>query len=358
MTNKISTMNSRERVLAAINHKPVDRIPTDIWATPEVSTKLRAHFGADADINGLLHIDGFGGAGPAFVGPAAPAAPEGQTIDMWGVRRRRVEYGSGAYDDVVAWPLAQAKTIDDLEKYLWPTADWFDYSGMKAALEPQHKGKVIQCGYMAPFYFHNFLRGLEQSLIDPLEDPDFTHHLLGKLSDYFYTMHRRMFEAADGLIDVTQVTDDYGSQTGPMISLDLFREFYKPHLKRFINLAKEFGVKVFHHDDGAMRTFLPDLVELGIDILNPVQWNCPGMECEGLKKDFGKKICFHGGVENQSILPFGTPDEVRAEVRHCIDTLGSDGTGYILAPCHCIQPVTPMANIIAMYDEAWQYGRR
>jgi uroporphyrinogen decarboxylase len=96
---------------------------------------------------------------------------------------------------------------------------------------------------------------------------------------------------------------------------------------------------------------------MGIDILNPVQWACPGMDMRELKAEFGNRICFHGGIENQRILPFGTPDEVRAEVRHCIDALASDRTGYILAPCHNLQVVTPVANIIAMYDEAWRYGR-
>jgi uroporphyrinogen decarboxylase len=97
---------------------------------------------------------------------------------------------------------------------------------------------------------------------------------------------------------------------------------------------------------------------MGIDILNPIQWRCPGMEMEKLKADFGKQLCFHGAVENQQILPFGTPAQVRAEVRHCLDSLASDGTGYILAPCHSLQANTPVENIIAMYDEAWHYGKR
>jgi uroporphyrinogen decarboxylase len=153
------------------------------------------------------------------------------------------------------------------------------------------------------------------------------------------------------------VTDDLASQTGPLMSLKMYREFYAPHHKRFIGLCREFGIKVFHHDDGSMRAFLPDLVEMGIDILNPVQWTCPKMDVVELKREFGKNICFHGGVENQRILPFGTLEEVRTEVRHCIDALASDHTGYILAPCHNLQSLTPLENIIAMYDETWNYGK-
>ena len=351
-------MNARERMLAAINRQPLDRIPTDIWATGEVWDKLRQHFGARADLSAELHIDGFAGVGPEYVGPPLPPVAPDESIDLWGMRRRRVKHEGGAYDEQFFYPLATAQTIDDLNAYTWPSADWFDYSHMRDQAKVAGKNQAVQCGYMAPFYFHNLLRGLEQSLVDPLIEPEFTHHLVSKISDFFYAQHRRMFESCEGLIDVAQVTDDLGSQTGPLIGVELYREFYAPHHKRFINLCHEFGIKVFHHDDGSCRPFLPLLVEMGIDILNPIQWTCPGMDMVELKAKFGKQICFHGAVENQRILPFGTPEEVRAEVRHCIDALASDGTGYILAPCHNLQVNTPVENIIAMYDEAWKYGKR
>jgi len=351
-------MNSRERILAAINHQPVDRIPTDLWATGEVIEKLRRHFGPDADLDAELHLDGFAGVGAEYIGPPLPPVAAGETVDYWGIRTRLVPHEGGAYAEQCHFPLAAATTIDELRAYNWPRPEWFDYSGMRAKAQAGARTKAVQCGYMAPFYYHNLLRGLEQSLIDPLADPEFTHYLLGRISDFFYEHHRRMFEAAAGLIDVAQVTDDLGSQTGPLISLELYREFYAPHHRRFITLCHEFGIKVFHHDDGSCRQFLPDLVAMGIDILNPIQWTCPGMDRTELKAEFGHRLCFHGGVENQRILPFGTPEGVRAEVRRCIDTLAADGTGYILAPCHCLQVVTPVENIIAMYDEAWQYGKR
>jgi uroporphyrinogen decarboxylase len=351
-------MNSRERMLAAINRQPVDRIPTDIWATGEVWAKLRKHFGENADIVAELHIDSFAGVGPEYKGPPLPAMPPNESTDLWGIRKRRVAHEGGAYDEQYFYPLATAQTLDDLNAYAWPNADWFDYSAMKAKAREVGKSKLVKCGYMAPFYYHNLLRGLEQSLVDPLIEPEFTHALIGRISDFFYDHHRRMFEVCDGLIDVSEVTDDLGSQTGPMISLDMYREFYAPHHKRFIDLCHQFGVKVFHHDDGSCRPFLPLLVEMGIDILNPIQWTCPGMDMKELKAVFGQKVCFHGAIENQRILPFGTPEEVRAEVRHCIDALASNGTGYILAPCHNLQSNTSVENIVAMYDEAWKYGKR
>lgn len=351
-------MTPRERVLAAIDRKPVDRIPTDIWATPEVWAKLSAHFGDGARIAEELHIDGFAWIGPKYVGPPLPAVAPDETVDFWGIRTKRIANASGAYDEQSYNPLANAESIDDLEAHPWPSADWFDYSQMREQALAVGATHAIQFGYMAPFYFHNLLRGLELSLMDPLLEPEFTHHLIGRISDFFFEHHRRAFEACEGLIDVAQVTDDLGSQSGPLISLELYREFYGPQHRRFIDLCHEHGIKVFHHDDGSCRSFLPMLIEMGIDILNPVQWRCLGMDMAELKAEFGGKICFHGGVDNQHVLPFGAPADVRGEVRHCIDSLASDGTGYILAPCHNLQANTPIENVLAMYDEAYCYGLR
>jgi len=273
------------------------------------------------------------------------------------MRSRRVAHGWGDYWEQYHYPLAEARTIDDLEAYPWPCTDWFDYSPMADAARPLQARQAVQCGYMAPFTFHIYLRGLENALTDPLTEPEFTRHLLGRLCEFFYDHHRRMFESARGLIDVTQVTDDYGMQTGPIMSLAAFREFYLPHLKRFIGLGHEFGIKVLHHDDGAMRDFLPDLADAGIDVLNPIQWRCPGMDMAALKRDFGDRLAFHGAIDNQQTLPFGSREDVRAEVRRAIDTLACDGTGYILAPCHNLQANTPVENVVAMYDEAQRCGK-
>lgn len=357
-------MNSRERILAAINRQSIDRVPTDIWATDEVWDKLRARFGSAAEARRQLHIDGIADIRPQYIGPPLRAAcPPDAGLDfkvmygIWGAGLRWQEHGTGRYLEQTSFPFAHIQTPDDLREIEWPSADWFDYQGFREEAQRRRKEQVVMCGYMAPIYVHNLLRGMEQSFLDPLAEPELTHLILQKVCDYTYEYHRRIFECCEGLIDVSQVTDDLGGQNGPLFSLELYREFYKPHHRRFINLCREFGIRVFHHDDGGMRPFLPDLVELGIEILNPVQNTCPGMDMTELKREFGARICFHGGVENQRILPFGTPAEVRAEVRRCIDALASDGTGYILAPCHNLQSITPIENILALYDEAWEYGK-
>ncbi len=349
-------MTPRERMLAVFRHETPDRVPTDIWAVPEVMEALRRHFGEHADVRATLGVDGMNHVGAPYVGPSMPDTPADESVDFWGIRRRKIAYETGEYWEISRHPLADAETIDDLEAYAWPRTEWFDYSGLADAAAGQTADRAVQCGYMAPFTYHIYLRGLENALTDPLLRPEFTAHLLDRLCGFFEAHHRGMFEAAGQHVDVTQVTDDYGMQTGPIMSLATFRKFYLPRLRRFIDLAHGFGLIAFHHDDGAMRDFLPDLVEAGIDVLNPIQWRCPGMEMDALKRDFGGRLVFHGAIDNQQTLPFGSAEDVRAEVRRAIDTLASDRTGYILAPCHNIQANTPVENIIAMYDEATRYG--
>ena len=210
----------------------------------------------------------------------------------------------------------------------------------------------MQVGYTAVFYWHNRLRGLEQSLVDPLEKPEFTADLIRRLSDFFTAYHTRCFEATRGLADSTQVTDDFGAQAGLLIGPRTFDQFYRSAIQRAIDLAHRYNLIVFHHDDGDLRRLLPRLVDMGIDLLNPIQWRCGDWDLEELKRQFGHKLCFHGAVDNQQTLPFGTADDVRREVTYLMRTLGSNHTGFIIAPCHNLQPVSPVENIVALYETA------
>jgi uroporphyrinogen decarboxylase len=346
-------MNRKERILAAIKHEPVDRLPTDYWGTEEATQNLRDYLGTD-DIYEALDIDGIAGATPPYVGPER-IDTETYREDAWSMGYRAQVYETGTYFEQVTYPLADAETIEDLDAYEWPDPDWWDYGALPEMLE-ERADRATQVGYTAPFYYHNKLRGLELSLMDPILRPAFTRELVRRISDFFTEYHRRCFKAAPGLIDTTQVTDDFGSQTGLLISPQIFDDFYRESVQRGIDLAKSFDILVFHHDDGDMRALLPRLVEMGIDILNPIQWRCGNWDLAALKRDWGDRICFHSAVDNQITLPFGTVEDVRAEVKMLAETLGADRTGFIIGPCHNVQANTPPENVVAMYEAAHKYG--
>lgn len=334
-----------------------DRVPLDIWATPEIWAKLRAHFGV-ADNHAVqrkLRLDGFHGVGPRYIGPPIPRYPDGVVANEWGMKSAPVNYGTGTYLEQCFYPLAEVQHVDELDGYPWPSPDWWDYSGVKAQCEAG-RDQVRKGGYFAPFYFFNKLRGLEQSLLDLAMDPELSHAIIGRITDFFYGHAERLFEAADGLLDVAELTDDFGAQHGLMISVAMWDEFFAGPYARLAGLFRDHGVRIFHHDDGAMWPLIPRLLDLGMAILNPLQLNCGPMDPAWLKQQYGDRLCFHGGIDNQAVLAFGTVDDVVAETRRCLAAL-SPGGGYVLAPCHNLQPVTPVENILAMYDTAWEEGR-
>ncbi len=349
-------MTPRERMLTAIDGGRPDRVPLDIWATPEVWDKLKRHFGTDslADLKRHLHLDGFHSVGPAYVGPPVQPQPEGWLADYWGMRYQRKDYGTGTYWEQVVYPLDYAETVADLDRYDWPTPDWFDWSTVRAQCEA-HRDLPVMAGYWTPFFFHNKLRGLEKSLEDLALRPELAHALIGRLTDFYYGCAERLYEAAGGLIDIGQLTDDFGMQTGLMISLAMYDEFFAEPYRRLAELMRHHGVRIFHHDDGAMWELIPRLLDIGVAVINPVQYRCGPADLDWLKDTYGDRLAFHGGIDNQEVLPFGTVDEVIAETRKCLTTLGRGG-GYILAPCHNLQAVSPVENILAMYETAWEEG--
>ena len=326
----------------------------DYWGTKEVSDKLKRHFRVASmeEVYTKLHIDAPHGIEPEYTGPKLT-----DDTDVFGCRYKRVNYGAGTYNECVYHPLAQYDTLDDLTKgYKWPTPDFWNYSNIKKDAE-KGRGRPIKIYGSEPFLYYKNMRGEEQAFVDLSLNPDIVHFCLDKLFELRYIENQRVYEAIPGKVDITYVAEDMGSQTSLLFSPAHIREFFLPRMKRMIDLAHQAGAKVMHHNDGAVRAILPDLIGIGIDVLNPVQWRCPGMEREGLKKDFGDKLVFHGAVDNQYTLPFGKPGEVRKEVVDNLKILGKGG-GYILGPCHNIQPVSPIENILALYQTGYEEGWR
>ncbi len=346
-------MTPKQRWLAALNRQPTDRVPTDYRATEEASTKLKRYLGCTTmdEVYEQLHIDKRIVVSGRYIGPELA-----EDEDEFGCRFANISYGTGVYRECVYHPLAKFDSVREIERhYRWPEPDWWDYSHLPEQIANK-EDYPIQGGGSEPFLKYCELRGLEQGFMDLIINPEMVHHCLDILFELAYQNTRRIYEAIPGQVIISYVAEDLGSQEALLFSPYQIREFFIPRMKRMMNLVHEHGAYVFNHSDGAIRQILPDMIEAGIDVLDPVQWRCKGMDRAALKRDFGDQLIFHGAMDNQYTLAFGTVDEVRQEVIDNLRILGAGG-GYILAPCHNIQAVSPPENIVAMYETAYEYSR-
>lgn len=349
-------MTGKERVLAALNHATVDRVPVDLWALPPVTDRLRAYFGVEDDeaVRQALGVD-LRSVWPGYIGPPLPTFADGSWVDWWGIRKRMV----GPFEEIVEAPLADASTVADVEAHPWPDPDWFDYDGLRSvckalseyALVVRDPGPYATCVLRMAM----FLRGMEQFMIDLVRNPELAQAILTRVEKFYLEFDRRIFEVVGDLTDIYFIADDVGLQNGLMISPRMFRQFIRPSLQRFIAQAKEHGQKIMYHTCGAVRALIPDFIAIGVDILNPVQTSAVGMSPAELKRDFGDALCFHGGLDVQTVLSQGTPAQVRAEVVRLCQVLG-EGGGFILAPTNNIMPETPIENIVTLYEAAQEVG--
>lgn len=347
-------MTPRERILATLNRQPTDRPPVDVWLTPEILSDLKSHTGVQDEL-ALYHHLGLDKI--VWVSPEYPQENPDPNIsrktDAWGVPTFNVKSGAAVYLEYGEGPLAEMEEIEELADYpLWPDPAKFDLS---AAREQAQRARDYDFATIGPWVSHFevycHLRGMENALMDLVAEPDFVEAALDRIESIQTELLRRVFTELGDLTDLIFISDDLGSQQSQLMSLRDFERHLKPRIARWCALAHQYGKKVLFHTDGASRNYVPHLIEAGVDVLNPIQHICPGMDRAALKRDFGDRIIFHGGVENQQILPYGSVEDVRAETRTCLNTLG-DGGGYIVSSCHNIQAGTPIKNVLAMFDEA------
>lgn len=314
-------LSSKERVLMAMNHEETDRVPMDYWAWQVVNENMLKRLS-------LKDYD--------------------ELLDHLGVDLRTVRAPYVGSSDCWAG-LKNAKTIKDLEKCELPSADMFDYSNIEKLCDKYSYYAVMGGAWSPIFCTASGLIGMETLMVKMYDDPGFVHLFLKRINDLFYEQSARIFEAANGKMDIFFMGDDYGTQRGLIMSEEMWDEFYALHVARLFSLAKDFGIKVMLHSCGSVIRLIPRLIELGMDALDPVQVRAADMEPEILKAQFGDAITFHGGVDTQRLLPFGTAEEVRAETKRLIEIFGCGG-GYILAPSQEFLPDIPLENIIAMYE--------
>ena len=355
--NYLILMKPRERVLAALKHETTDRIPIAMvcaGVNPPAYRDLEKYLSSTRSISAEDYLEpviDITTVAPPYIGPSLR-----NREDIWGVIRRPVSYGSGAYDEIEYYPLAGIRSIDDLESYRWPSADWFSYSAIPELIEKERSSLNRSIMVMNGNIFESawYMRGFEKMFMDFVLNPEFADNLLKHVTDYYVSFFDGLLTHGAGEIDLVFTADDLGGQEGLLMSREMWERFLKPHHVRLNDVIHRHGAKVIYHTDGAVMEMVDGLIDMGIDILQALQFNAKGMDPRRLKTAFGEELCFEGGVSVQKTLPFGRAAEVVQEVRSLIEILGKDG-GYILGPSHAIQAGTPPENIVAFIDTAVSY---
>ena len=352
-------MLPKDRIRAVVNREPVDRLPVDLWHTTEIAESLRTYFNVTDDLQmyralGLdkivwVFLEYISEEGE-MMGSQVGAEASGRRT-MWGAPLTVIQAGKGYYEEVSGAPLAGFDTAESVRDYpFWPDVDRFDYDRAVRQAKRAAQDFAVIGPWVSYYEIYCQLRGLEQALLDLALRPAFVDAVLDHIEEIQTEMMKRFFDLAAQHIDLAFISDDIAGQTGLLMSPAMWRRHLKPRLQRWCDLIHSYGLKVFYHTDGAAEPLIAPLIDCGIDVLNPIQHACPGMELELLQKKYSGNVIFHGGVDNQSILPFGTPDDVRVETRRCLDILGANGEGYVCCSCHNIQAGTPLDNIFAMVE--------
>jgi len=378
---------SRKRVDAALRHQEADRVPLDLNITLNAYINLRDYLGLP--IEEEISADRFFEVRPSHdlltalgvdityvklrgskIWSPPPPLEDGTVLDAWGIGRKLIELPGGSYLNEVSFcPLEGLDPNEiDLDAYPWP--DPYDpgfsegleeesrklYEETDLALMGRFGGPVMEMG--------TYLRGFEGWLMDLILYPDFTRDLLNRIVDIQIALDEAGIKAAGKYLSIFKLSgEDLGTQASTLFSFQVWKEIIYPVLSRRWRAARKAldkydasHVKMMLHSDGAFRPFIPDIIKAGVEVLDPIQKVCPGMDLEGLKQDFGDQLVFHGSVDTQYYLPRGSVAEVEEETKYCIDTLGKSG-GLILGPSHFIQPDVPPEDVVAMCTTVREYGK-
>ncbi|MEM1582275.1 MAG: uroporphyrinogen decarboxylase family protein [Candidatus Bathyarchaeia archaeon] len=356
-------MNSKERVIASLERRKIDRVPVDLACGGPNSAleKLMLHFKVNRpqDLLDILHVD-VRHISPRYIGPKGrgPSHVEwGIPTEFGGTQYMKCDYEpeggiAGTYSDNLGIrPLKNCTSIKELENFSWPEVRWFDFDCLKEECK-QYENYAVMIGGWSPILSRVFeLFGIETALKNLYLRPSLIRETIRRIVDYYYEFFDTALSVTEGKIQIVGFGDDFASQQDLMINPKMWRDFCKEPLRRLFSLGEKHDVYVFFHSCGAIRKVIPDLIEIGMDILFPVQPSARGMDHAELKEEFGNNLAFWGGIDVQTVLPFGTPDDVRQYVRERVRILGLGG-GYILSPSHNLLKSFPLENILAMYDEA------
>jgi uroporphyrinogen decarboxylase len=345
------SMGRRERILAAIAHREPDRVPIGFDVIEPLKSRLCAHYGIP-DLSGLYEktgVDGFSvwdwpSVQPVYIGPAREGVAEqdaSAAYGPWGKVSERV------------YPLADK----DRDGYRWPSVDDFDFSGLREGLlAVRARDMTSASGHAGAGWLHHVqMRGYTNALMDVMDEAWMTEYMArnrGFLIPYF----ERLFQRARGAVDVIRADEDLGGQENMLISPALWRQWYKPLWAELFSLCRANGARIWLHSCGYCRDVVPDFVDMGVDVLNPLPPYVRGSDPADMKRAFGDRLAFDGGVDQMNVLVRGTPRQVREEVRLRAGQLAPGG-GWIAGPSQVFSRDVPLENVTAFFDAALEYGR-
>ena len=382
MKAQIDELTSRERFTLALSHQETDRVPADLGGlsttirTIDLYQRLRSylelpslkkvrhfldeHIIPDEDLLTAFEID------TRYIRTGTAKNWSREKIDQYTVRD---EWGTAwtklphfIYASVIDNPIKEP-TINALRRHSFPDPeDPGRYEGLKVKAKKLHKETDYAIVADYPTGAGVFdqawrLRGMAELLLDMLQKTEFCHELFDLIGNWYQKVYERYMQEVGPYIQMVMLYEDLSMQEGPLMSLELFRRYVKPQHKKVIKAIKDHTDAVIClHICGSAYAFIPDFIEMGIGVLNPVQIKAKNMEPEKLKAEFGDKLSFHGAVDAQEVLPYGSPEVVEEEVRRLVKILGENG-GYLLASCHSIQPDVPPENIKALFSAERRVNR-
>jgi uroporphyrinogen decarboxylase len=345
-------MTSRERVLTAFERQEPDRVPCWCGASVEFWDKARKQLQFDDEELRVRLGDDFRRVFAEYAGPEFQLSEGATSRTVFGVERRGMGYGQP-----ISHPLADA-TLKDVHDYPWPDPEWMDVTQIKSEAQVYEGQYAVLGGDWSPFWHDAIdLLGMENLYMKMYDEPELVDSMMQHMVDYYVVVSRRIFDAAADVIDIFFIGNDFGSQTGPLLSPELFTRFILPHLKRLIDLGHSYHLKVQLHCCGGFAPLIPLLIEAGLDGLHAVQPSCDGMDLVKLKANFGDKILFNGAIDSHHVLIEGTPETVRAKTREVLNIMAPGG-GYVAGASHdSILEETPVENVLAMFDTIREHGR-
>lgn len=360
---QIEIAENKKRVLNSIFHKSVDKMPLMYRAVPKMNDKLLKYFLLDPDINKswknlqeILKIDVFSsGTGlgkftkyfPEYIGKNPVNKIDRSMFYAWGIYFLESNINdAGIYLDNIDF--AKLESISEIKKYTAPALDDFEVDTMKPDLGLRKDCFLGTGSLVSIFMISMYLRGMQKLMIELLTNKKLAKYYIDLIGDFAYEFSKKILGKIGKEIDFFSLWDDFAMQSGLMIAYDVFKDFYLPWYKKIFSLAKQYNLITFFHICGNVNEVIPDLIDIGVDILDPIQTSAKDMSLEYLKSRYGKNICFHGGIDVQHMLPFGKIKDIKEYVDKTTHLFGDEG-GLILGPSHEVTSDVPVENILAVY---------